>query len=250
MKSSVMMLAGLLGAGALAGGTIALNQPPMAPPPPKAISAAPAVPPITALPDRPAAVPSPIAQPPAPGERPSPVASEPTRAPRQVASCKILMAIVKDSTPLNVRAQPNLDGAIVGTVTDGTFVSVKQERDGWLEISEPAGWIAKSKTASQCGQKVEQVRFGAGQTGTVLAAEFLGVGSHQYKLALGKGQTLRIKGSIGPMPAVIGPDGQYLVGMDEARGTWSTKLPSDGDYTLEMASNFRGYKYEFAVDVQ
>jgi hypothetical protein len=245
------MLAGLLGAGALAGGTIALNQPPAAPPP-KAISATPAPPTITALPDRSAAVPSPIVAKPqsAPATRVPPTASAPRQKPRQVTGCKILMAIVKDATPLNVRAQPSLDGAIVGTVTDGTFVSVKQEQDGWLEISEPAGWIAKSKTASQCGQKIEQVRFDPGQTGTVLSDEFLGTGSHQYKLALSQGQTLTIKGAVGPMPAVIAPDGQYLLGLDEARGTWSAKLPSDGDYTLEMASNFRGYKYEFAVDVQ
>jgi hypothetical protein len=255
MKSAAYVIASLLGVGAVAGGTIALRQQPAPPPTPKAVSASPQAPTIAALPNKTTETltkitPTPIV-PPATRATATPTSSEPGPAIRKVSSCKILMAIVKDDNPpLNVRAQPNPDGAIVGTVSDGTFVSVKQERDGWLEITEPAGWIAKTKTASQCGQKVEQVSFGAGQTSATLSDEFLGAGSHQYKLALGQGQTLTVKGEVGPMPAVIGPDGKYLVGMDEARGTWATELPSTGEYTLEMDSNFRGYKYDFSVDVQ
>ncbi len=251
MKSAAYVIASLLSVGAVAGGTVALRQQPPTPPPTaKAVSAAPTSQPptIAALPDKPAAIPPKIT--PTTREPIAPTNSAPSQPIRQVSSCKILMAIVKDSTPLNVRDQPNLNGAIVGTVTDGTFVSVKQEQSGWLEISEPAGWIAKSKTASQCGQKVEQVRFGAGQTSATLSDEFLGAGNHQYKLALGQGQTLTIKGSVGPMPAVIAPDGKYLVGLDAANGTWTTQLPSTGEYTIELDSNFRGYKYDFAVDVQ
>jgi Bacterial SH3 domain len=262
MKSAAYVIASLLSVGAVAGGTVALRQQPPTPPPTaKAVTASPSSPPptmvydrpevIAALPDKPAAIPPKITPtPPAIREPIAPTNSAPSQPRRQVSSCKILMAIVKDSTPLNVRDQPNLDGAIVGTVTDGTFVNVKQEQSGWLQITEPAGWIAKSKTASQCGQKVEQVRFGSGQTNATLSDEFLGAGNHQYKLALGQGQTLTIKGAVGPMPAVIAPDGKYLVGLDEANGTWTTKLPSTGAYTVEMDSNFRGYKYEFSVDVQ
>jgi Bacterial SH3 domain len=251
MKSAAYVIASLLSVGAVAGGTVALRQQPVtAPPMTKAVSPAPSAQPptIAALPDKPAAIPPKIT--PTTRETIAPTNSAPSQPSRQVSSCKILMAIVKDSTPLNVRDQPNLDGAIVGTVTDGTFVNVKQEQSGWLEIAAPAGWIAKSKTASQCGQKVEQVSFGSGQTSATLSDEFLGAGNHQYKLALGQGQTLTIKGSLGPMPAVIAPDGKYLVGLDEANGTWTTKLPSTGEYTVEMDSNFRGYKYDFSVDVQ
>jgi hypothetical protein len=254
MKSAGYVIAGLLGAGAVAGGTVALRQPtPLAPPTP-AVSAVSQPPPIAVLPDKPAAPPTKITPTPiaAPVTQPvAPAAAAPGQPLRQVSSCKILMAIVKDDNPpLNVRDQPNVTSAIVGTVTDGTFVTVQQEQSGWLQISEPAGWIAKSKTASQCGQKTEQVRFGAGQTSATLGAEFLGTGNHQYKLDLGKGQTLTVKGAVGPMPAIVAPDGTYLVGMDEARGTWATTLPSDGEYTFAMDSNFRGYKYEFTIDVQ
>jgi hypothetical protein len=254
MKAAAYVMASLLGVGAVAGSTIALRQQSAPPPALKAVSPVPQAPAIAVLPDKTAetptqVIPSPIAPPVTRTVPPTNSSSSP--AIRKVSSCKILMAIVKDDNPpLNVRAQPNPDGAIVGTVADGTFVSVKQEQAGWLEITEPAGWIAKTKTASQCGQKVEQVRFGAGQTGATLADEFLGVGSHQYKFVLGQGQTLTVKGQVGPMPAVIAPDGKYLVGMDEARGSWATKLSTSGEYTLEMDSNFRGYKYDFAVDVQ
>jgi Bacterial SH3 domain len=250
MKSAAYVIASLLGVGAVAGGTVALRQQPATPPlVTQAVTASPAAPPtIAALPDKTSTKITPT--PPATRETIAPANSAPSQPIRQVSSCKILMAIVKDSTPLNVRDQPNLNGAIVGTVTDGTFVSVKQEQSGWLEISEPPGWIAKSKTASQCGQKVEQVSFSAGQPSATVSDEFLGVGSHRYQLALRQGQTLTIKGAVGPMPAVIAPDGKYLVGLDEANGTWATQLPSTGEYTLEMDSNFRGYKYDFAVDVR
>lgn len=255
MKSAAYVIVSLLGVGAVAGGTVALRQPATVRPnvAPTIVSTTPPTPTIAVLPDKPAEPTTKIRPIAAPATRATaaPTSSEPAQAIRKVSSCKILMAIVKDDNPpLNVRDQPSTAGAIVGTVTDGTFVSVKQEQSGWLEITEPQGWIAKTKTASQCGQKVEQVSFGAGQTSATLSDEFLGVGSHQYKLALGQGQTLTVKGEVGPMPAVIAPDGKYLVGMDEAKGTWATQLPSSGEYTFEMDSNFRGYKYDFSVDVK
>jgi hypothetical protein len=255
MKSAGYVIAGLLGAGAVAGGTVALRQPtPLATPPSvtSAVSTVPQPPTIASLPDKPAIIPPTKITPTPITARPiAPTNPAPNAAIRQVSSCKILMAIVKDDNPpLNVRAQPDVTSPIVGTVTDGTFVSVKQEQSGWLEIAQPAGWIAKSKTASQCGQKTEQVRFSAGQTSATLADEFLGTGNHQYKLALSKGQTLTVKGGVGPMPAIVAPDGTYLVGLDQARGTWATTLPADGEYTFALDSNFRGYKYEFTIDVQ
>ncbi len=250
MKSAAYVIASLLGVGAVAGGTVALRHQ-ASPPTPTVITAAPQAPTIAVLPDKTAEPPTNITPTPVTRATAAPTNSAPSQATRKVSSCKILMAIVKDDNPpLNVRDQPNTAGVIVGTVPDGTFVSVKQEQAGWLEITEPQGWIAKSKTASQCGQKVEQVSFGAGQTRASLSDEFIGVGRHRYKLALGQGQTLTLKSEVGPMPAVIAPDGKYLLGLDEAQGTWATALPSSGEYTFEMDSNFRGYKYDFSVDVQ
>ncbi len=253
MKTSALVLAGLLSAGAVAGGTVAVMRQPTDPSPqvvspttaPQVMeqgeeSAAPnqATPSASIAPTRPEA-----------SSQPATTTSSETL--REVERCKVLMAIVKDDNPpLNVRAQPNTDAAIVGTVEEGMFVSVKQERNGWFEIAEPAGWIAKSKTASRCGQKVEQVQFGTGKSGAELSDEFLGTGSHQYKMKLDKGQKLTVKGEVGPMPAVIGPDGKYLVGMEEKPDDWSTELPSSGEYTLELDSNYRGYKYDFSVEVK
>lgn len=259
MKSSLLVLAGLLGVGAVAGGTASMLQ------------KAPTVPPLTAIPSPQSPGPEVVAPPDRPvalaptvmTERPATAQPSPTRlnpddranatvtAERQVTQCKISMAIVKDDNPpLNVRSRPGMDGTIVGQLKDGSFVSVEREQDGWFKIVEPAGWIAKTKTASRCGQKVEQVSFRPGSTGAQLADEFLGSGSHKYRLSLAQGQTLRVRGTVGPMPAVIAPDGKYLVGLDEARGDWSIVLPRSGEYTFEMDSNFRGYKYEFSVDVR
>ncbi|MBE9033067.1 SH3 domain-containing protein [filamentous cyanobacterium LEGE 11480] len=261
MKTSALVLAGLLGAGTIAGGTMAVRREPAAPPPKPTIAApSPTAPTVIAAPDiavptpnePTAAAPKPVQTPIAPTpKRTKPPVTVPGKLVRKVTSCKVLMAIVKDANPpLNVRSGPSTTDKIVGTINDGAFVSVKQEQNGWLEIATPAGWIAKSKTASRCGHKVEQVSFGRGNTGAAISDEFLGSGSHKYKMTLGKGQNLTIKGAVGPMPAVVSPEGKYIVGMDQAQGSWSTQLPSSGEYTFELDSNFKGYKYDFVVEVQ
>lgn len=268
MKSVTYVLAGLIGAGAVAGATLAVIQQPQISPSPRPTSVQSSEPTAssssnpatdklksTPRPDDANPVPVKPTQPTATTEaqptRQQTSPSRPRQTVRQVKSCQVLMAIVNDTNPpLNVRSQPSTDSRIVGTLQDGMFVSVKQEQNGWFEIAEPAGWIAKSKTVSQCGQKVEQVQFGAGQTGATIADEFFGSGSHKYKLSLAAGQALSLQGNVGPMPAVIAPNGQYLVGMDDSRSqNWSTKLPASGEYTFELDSNFRGYKYEFSINV-
>lgn len=253
MKTSALVLAGLLSAGAVAGGTVAVMRQPTAPSP--QIVSSPTVPQEVEQSQESIAPnqtkPSASIEPTRPEKASPPAPKTSSETVREVKRCKVLMAIVKDDDPpLNVRAQPNTDAAIVGTLEEGMFVSVKQERDGWFEIAEPAGWIAKNKTASRCGQKVEQVEFGTGKSGAELSDEFLGTGSHQYKMKLDKGQKLTVKGEVGPMPAVIGPDGKYLVGMEDKPDAWSTELPSSGEYTLELDSNYRGYKYDFSVEVK
>jgi hypothetical protein len=259
MKSSLLVLAGLLSAGVVAGGTASVLQKSPMPAPPVAVAPSPdRGPQVTKAPDRAPDRPTLVQSSPVESS-PTPIAKarvnpddrvQSNASGRQVTRCEVAMAIVKDDNPpLNVRSRPGMDGEIIGQLKQGTFVSVKQEQDGWLAIAEPPGWIAKNKTASRCGRKVEQVRFSPGSRGATLSDEFLGTGSHQYKLSLGQGQTLRLTGAVGPMPAVIAPDGTYLLGIDEARSDWSVVLPSSGEYTLQMDSNFRGYKYEFAVEV-
>jgi len=42
---------------------------------------------------------------------------------------------------LRVRLEPNIDAAIVGHVNHGIEVELKERRDGWGRIDDPAGWI-------------------------------------------------------------------------------------------------------------
>lgn len=255
MKSTAMtVLASMLSIGAIAGGTVAVMQrsQPTTPAPIVNNIKPQASPDTKPVPEPVAIVPKPeLPASTQPETRPIAATKPNQKAQRTVEQCRVLMAIVKDNNPpLNVRAQPNTQAAIVGQLQDGTFVSVKQEADGWFQIAEPSGWIAKSKTASRCGEKTETVSFGTGESGTTISDEMLGTGSHRYKLQLSKGQTITVQGNVGPMPALVGPDGKHLIGMDQQSPKWSKELSSSGEYTLEMESNFRGYKYDFAVEVK
>jgi hypothetical protein len=250
-KSVWAILAGMVGVGAIAGSTLAfIQQQQVAQRPTASVTAAPAStsvsPPASVATARPPV--SPIA--PAPDTRaPSAPSVPPAASVRSVTKCRVVMAIVKDDTPLNVRAQPNTaTGKVLTTLKDGTFVSVKQEAEGWFEILNPPGWIAKNKTVSRCGEKVEQVELA---TGTIaIADEFIGTGNHQYQLQLTQGQTLSVQGEIGPLPGLIAPNGKYLIGMDETQGQWSQEIATTGTYTLQMDSNFRGYKYDFTIAIK
>jgi hypothetical protein len=44
-------------------------------------------------------------------------------------------------TPLNVRAEPNGRAALVGTLENGTAVTVEETRGRWRRIGAPAGWV-------------------------------------------------------------------------------------------------------------
>ena len=55
----------------------------------------------------------------------------------------------------------------------------------------------------------------------------------------------------GPFPTLRSPDGKVLVdSRDENRPVWSGTLVQTGDYTVEVASNFRGYPYSFVVEIK
>lgn len=60
--------------------------------------------------------------------------------------------VFDDKPPLNVRATPiEQEGNIVGSLQNGTAVTVTGAKDGWLKISAPAvGWIYGNLTRLDC----------------------------------------------------------------------------------------------------
>ena len=79
----------------------------------------------------------------------------PTVATNQIppnSQCDYTHRLVSDpNPPINVRAGAGTNQAIVGTLNNGTKVTVSQEQQGWLQITEPiAGWIAANRTKPIC----------------------------------------------------------------------------------------------------
>ncbi|NJP10698.1 MAG: SH3 domain-containing protein [Leptolyngbyaceae cyanobacterium RU_5_1] len=172
---------------------------------------------------------------------------------RELQSCVITMAVVNDTEPpLNVRSAPTNDSDKIAELENGAFVSVATEQNGWFQITEPIqGWIAKSRTRNGCNRKVENVSFAAGETSAIIRDRFIGTGNHQYRFNARKGQILTITSRQGPLPRVIAPGDKPLVdGPDDQRTRWSGELQHNGDYTVELDSNFRGYEYSFQVEIK
>lgn len=171
---------------------------------------------------------------------------------RRIEVCQVRMALVntQDDSKLNVRSEPQkADGNIIGALTNGTFLTVTGSQDRWFKISEPVGgWVAKRQTDSTCNQKVEQVMFAAGGSSLAVADRFIGTGSHRYRIGARQGQVLNLTSSNGPRPALVSPSGKVLAQLAES-GQWSGKLPESGEYFVELVSNFKGYKYEFSVEI-
>jgi serine/threonine protein kinase len=65
-------------------------------------------------------------------------------------NCSVV--VVDPDSPLNVRSTPDTKpDNIVGTVEDGTRLSVVAEQNGWLQINSPLqGWVAKNRTKRVC----------------------------------------------------------------------------------------------------
>ncbi len=178
---------------------------------------------------------------------------EPEAASRKVETCKVTMAKVADANPpLNVRSQPTIDpGNVVGTLKNDTFVTVASELDGWFAITTPVkGWIARSQTDSGCNDKTERVSFGTGGDSVTIAERFIGTGSHRYRFNLAKGQTLKVTSDRGTLPTIVAPNSKALGGGDDRQTSWTGELAMTGDYTLELDSNYKGYKYSFSVQVK
>ncbi len=72
-----------------------------------------------------------------------------TETPSQT-NCSVVVS--DPASPLNVRSTPDTKpDNIVGTVEDGTRLSVVVEQNGWLQINSPLqGWVAKNRTKTVC----------------------------------------------------------------------------------------------------
>lgn len=172
------------------------------------------------------------------------------------SGCKISQAVVSDpNPPLNVRSNPQVsDGNVVGKLKNNTFVSVAEERDGWLRITDPVpGWIAKNRTESSCATVNQQINFLPGGDEAIVKGRIIGGGSHSYQIRAREGQTMTIKNRQQVFPAILTPDGKLLAGDPNTQGTkteWTGKMPVSGNYTFQLDSNFRGYEYEFSVKLR
>lgn len=180
--------------------------------------------------------------------------SAPTDALRTVEQCKISMAKVNDpDSPLNVRSTPDTTRKnVVGTIENNRFVSVINEQNGWFEISDPIrGWIAKSRTDSNCNTKIERVQFAKNQDSVSIRDRFVGTGTHVYRLNLAKGQNLSVISEFkGLMPVVFAPDGTQITPIANNSDQWSGTLNVSGDYRFQLDSNYKGYRYSFRVQAR
>jgi hypothetical protein len=165
------------------------------------------------------------------------------------------MAIVNDpKPPLNVRSAPTTDGDnVVGQLKNGTLVTIADDQNGWLQIKSPLkGWVSEQQTVHSCNEKLERLSPNTDGSTMPIADRFVGTGSHRYIFPASKGQTLTITHDRGPFPMVIAPDGTVLLGheKDEKRSNWSGQLEQAGNYTIQLESNFRGYRYAFSMQVK
>ncbi|NJO45274.1 MAG: SH3 domain-containing protein [Oscillatoriales cyanobacterium RM2_1_1] len=223
-------------------------------------------PPIPAVPTDTSSPPPDVPNPPAISPIPNPpTANPPTATPAPEASpvvirpmtegCSISMAIVADTEPpLNVRSAPQVaEGNIVGQLDNQTFVSVEAEKEGWLKINSPVeGWISKSRTQSSCPNMERPIQFLPGGKSALVKGQIIGGGSHRYTLNAEAGQTLTVESYQPVFPMIVTPDGKALNEISGAPGTqteWTGQIPTSGKYTIELDSNFRGYDYEFLVEV-
>ena len=188
-----------------------------------------------------------------PGKEPDHDPGAGRTATRTIERCETSMAKIDDpNPPANVRSAPEATTpeTVVGTLRNGTFVTIVDDQKDWFKISTPLkGWVAKRITQSGCNQKVERIQFGRGQSGLVLEDQFIGTGSHDYILRFTKGQTLQLTAQNGPLPTLVTPSGKILTPLRDNLPTWSGTLPATGEYKVIFESNFKGYKYATALDV-
>ena len=171
------------------------------------------------------------------------------------SGCRIVQAVVNDpNPPLNVRSHPRVaDSKIVGKLKNNSFVTIAQEENGWLRITDPvAGWIAKNRTESSCAKVTQEINFLPGGDEAIVKGRIIGGGSHSYRIRAAKNQTMTVKNRKGVFPLILAQSGKSLMG-DKYTGNengWTGKMPVTGNYTFELDSNFRGFEYEFSVKLR
>lgn len=168
--------------------------------------------------------------------------------------CAVKMAIVADpESPLNVRSSPDTQTSnVVGELENNVFVTVTAEQNGWFQIDTPlTGWIAKNRTEYSCALVDETIDLNSTQNQALIKGKIIGGGTHQYRLQLTAGQTLKIDNEFQVFPRVLDPSDQSL--NEEIASTeikrWSTTVATTGEYILQLDSNFRGFSYQFLVTV-
>jgi len=171
------------------------------------------------------------------------------------SGCRISQATIADPDgSINVRSTPETtNNNIVGQLNNNSFVSVKAEQNGWFNIDKPAGWIAKNRTKYSCSQVKETINFPPGGSEAIIKGEIIGGGTHSYQLQAHQGQTLRVINHHGLFPMIIDPNGKILIGnpyTDPNRKEWTAQLPASGNYTFQFDSNFKGFDYDFSVQVK
>ncbi len=190
-----------------------------------------------------------------PATQPVTSTAEPRVIHPPTSDCPIRMAIVDDpSPPLNVRSHPEVKlGNVVGQLENQTFVSVAQQRNGWLKIRDPLpGWIAQNRTRSSCADIIQPLNLSAYHNSAIIQGELIGSGRHGYTFQGHRGQTLTLKSNSAVFPNIIQPDGRLLVENSRLQGDrspWVGQLSITGTYTIEFNSNFRGFKYDFWVQI-
>lgn len=262
-KHYVLLGSGMAVAVAAGVGIAMMQSKPPAPvePSPTVTAASPSSPVrVTPTPDplrpKPTAAPNstsvPPAAPPAATTAPPSEPAAPARPVLARESCVLTMAIVSDpNPPLNVRSSPSTSGQVVGQLKNGTYVTVVNQKDGWLQISVPEqGWISQSQTERGCNQLTARIQFPTGADSAQIADRFVGTGSHRYLLNASQGQTISLTRQDGVLPTVLTPDGKPLTppALDNLT-SWKGKLPASGEYTLLLDSNYKGYDYAFQVRV-
>jgi hypothetical protein len=174
----------------------------------------------------------------------------PTKKQRSMADdrCQVTMAKVMDpDPPLNVRSSPDSSAPnITGQLNNGIYVTIEAETSDWYKITSPqSGWIAKSKTKHGCSNKTERLTANSTVTG-----EFIGTGDHIYIVKLESGQTLTIQPTQGPRPGLVDPGGKMIQAMEDDRSSLIIPIKTSGDYRIDLASQYKGYTYEFTVEVK
>lgn len=169
--------------------------------------------------------------------------------------CPISYAKINDpNPPTNIRSSPEVKpNNIVGKVENGRVVFVQSEKNGWLQITEPiTGWVSKTVTETECSEKTQSITIPANRNSTTISGRFIGTGTHKYTLKANQGQTLTVTSLKGAFPTIYGPDGKRLGGDPNIANSppWTGKLPATGEYSLVLESNFKGYDYQFSVQLK